>query len=87
MTFPKLKEEYGSADRRIGYIVVSKIPQEDLPNLQDQMGKMAAYAPDWKGPITPEESVRRVLGVIEAASVERGDGGTFVSHFGNRQWL
>lgn len=49
--------------------------------------KFMKAAPDWKGPITPEESVKAVLSVIEKASVENGDAGTFVSHFGNKQWL
>lgn len=44
------------------------------------------YAPDFKGPITPEQSVQMCLEVIEGATVEK-DGGAFVSHFGNKQWL
>lgn len=46
--------------------------------------KFAAYAPDFKGPISPEESVSHIMAVIENASVERGDGGSYVSHFGNK---
>lgn len=49
--------------------------------------KFAAYAPDFKGPISPEESVSHIMAVIENASVERGDGGSYVSHFGNKQWI
>ena len=44
------------------------------------------YAPDFKGPITTEQSVEMCLKVIEDATVEK-DGGAFVSHFGNKQWL
>lgn len=44
------------------------------------------YAPDFKGPITPEQSVEMCLKVIEDATVEMHGGG-FVSHFGNKQWL
>ena len=51
------------------------------------LGRFAEYAPDFRGPITPRESVGRVLSVIDKASVEGGDGGSFVSHFGNKQWL
>ena len=51
------------------------------------LGRFAEYAPDFTGPITPRESVGRVLSVIDKASVEGGDGGSFVSHFGNKQWL
>jgi len=45
-----------------------------------------AYAPDFKGPISPERSVEMCLEVIGRATVEK-DGGGFVSHFGNKQWL
>jgi NAD(P)-dependent dehydrogenase (short-subunit alcohol dehydrogenase family) len=44
------------------------------------------YAPDFKGPISPEQSVEMCLKVIEDATVETS-GGDFVSHFGNKQWL
>ncbi len=49
--------------------------------------KIGAYAPHFKGPATPEEAVMDVLSVINKASVAGGDGGTFVSHFGNKQWV
>lgn len=45
-----------------------------------------SYAPHFKGPITPQESVELQMKVIEAATVETM-GGAFVSHFGNKQWL
>lgn len=48
--------------------------------------KFAEYAPHFKGPITPEESVKKLIPIIENASAEK-DGGSFVSHFGNKQWL
>lgn len=44
------------------------------------------YAPEFKGPLTPEQSVEYCLKVIEGATVE-SSGGAFVSHFGNKQWL
>lgn len=44
------------------------------------------YAPHFTGPITPEQSVKMCLKVIEDATVET-HGGDFVSHFGNKQWL
>jgi len=49
--------------------------------------KFAAYAPHFKAPLTPEESVTAVLGVIAEKSVKNGDGGQFISHLGNKQWL
>jgi len=51
------------------------------------VGKLAAYAPHFKGPITPEESVRRVKSTWEKASIEGGLGGAFISHLGNKQWV
>ncbi|OJD13650.1 hypothetical protein AJ78_05907 [Emergomyces pasteurianus Ep9510] len=61
------------------------------PAQSESVGKMVTsfqkYAPDFKSPMTPEDSVKNVLNVIERASLENGDGGTFVSHKGNQQWL
>jgi hypothetical protein len=51
------------------------------------VAKFAEYAPDWKGAITPEVSVKAVMSVINNASIENGDGGSFISHWGNKQWL
>lgn len=54
---------------------------------QQMMAQFAEYAPHFKGPTTAESSVKNVLSVINQKSVEAGDGGSFVSHFGNKQWL
>lgn len=51
------------------------------------VGKLATYAPHFKGPISTEESVRAIRSVWDKASIENGDGGTFVSHLGNKQWV
>ncbi|KAF1816828.1 NAD(P)-binding protein [Eremomyces bilateralis CBS 781.70] len=51
------------------------------------LARFRDYAPHFTGPITPTESVNHVMSVINKASVENGDGGSFVSHFGNKQWL
>ncbi|KAF6234059.1 hypothetical protein HO173_007889 [Letharia columbiana] len=51
------------------------------------MGKLVTYAPHFKGPISPEESVRHVRSTWEKASIEGGFGGAFVSHLGNKQWV
>ena len=55
--------------------------------MQGFVGKLLAYAPHFKGPISPEESVRHVRSTWEKASIEGGFGGAFVSHFGNKQWV
>ncbi|KAJ7158251.1 hypothetical protein C8R43DRAFT_882641 [Mycena crocata] len=49
------------------------------------MGKFAPIAPDFKGLISPEESVKLQLEVIYKWKVE--DTGVFVSHHGNKQWF
>lgn len=52
------------------------------------MVRFIEHAPDFKGPVTPEESVTTVLSLIYKRSVENGDGGAFISHLGNnKQWL
>lgn len=60
---------------------------EELAGLGGFAGKLAEYSPNFKGPITPEESVRLVRGVWEKANLEEGWGGAFVSHLGNKQWV
>jgi hypothetical protein len=63
------------------------VTPEETEGLMAFVGKLAAYAPHFKGPISTEESVRALRSVWEKASVENGDGGTFVSHLGNKQWV
>ncbi|RYP14214.1 hypothetical protein DL765_006534 [Monosporascus sp. GIB2] len=63
------------------------ITQEQLQRLGGMMQKFKLFAPDFKGPTTPELAVKDVISVWKRASVENGDGGTFVSHKGNKEWL
>lgn len=56
-------------------------PDSELPQ------KFARYSPDFKGPISAEESVKSVMSVVGRSSVANGDGGKFLSHFGNKQWI
>ncbi|KAF2805520.1 NAD(P)-binding protein [Mytilinidion resinicola] len=60
---------------------------EQMQGAGKTMEKFAHYAPHFKGPATPEASVQDVRSVWEKASIENGDGGTYLSHFGNKQWL
>ncbi|KAJ7665054.1 hypothetical protein DFH06DRAFT_1390303 [Mycena polygramma] len=46
---------------------------------------IAKLAPHFKGPITPEESVKLQLDLINRWTVE--ETGAFISQFGNKQWL
>ena len=63
------------------------VTEEQTKSATAMMGKFAEYAPNFTGPSTPEDSVKDVMSVINKASVQDGDGGSFVSHFGNKQWL
>ncbi|KAI0440291.1 NAD(P)-binding protein [Xylaria telfairii] len=60
---------------------------EQQTNMNIMMESYMRYSPSFKGPITPTESIEAVLSVIENASIEKGDGGRFLSHFGNKKWL
>jgi hypothetical protein len=44
------------------------------------------YQPAFAGPISPAESVKSVMKVVEGATIEK-DAGSFVSHYGNKLWL
>ncbi|RYP83992.1 hypothetical protein DL769_001248 [Monosporascus sp. CRB-8-3] len=70
-----------------GHVSPANLSEQKKKRAMEMTAKFAKMAPHFKGPITPEESVRSVLAVIENASVDRGDGGSFVSHLGNKQWL
>ena len=61
--------------------------EEQTKKLMAVAGKFKAYAPHFTGAITPEASVRAMMPVIEQVSVAGGDGGAFISHLGNKQWL
>lgn len=58
-----------------------------MPKVGEIMKKLNAFAPHFTGPGTAEAAIRDVLSVIDRSSVKNGNGGTFVSHFGNKQWL
>lgn len=63
------------------------VTEEQMQKMMILFGKFHAYAPNFTGPTTPEAAVKDVISVFEKASVAGGDGGSFVSHFGNKQWL
>jgi hypothetical protein len=60
---------------------------EDVDKANILVGKFVEYAPHFQRPLTPEESVTAVLSVMNKASIANGDGGAFISHLGNKQWL
>ncbi|KAF2421186.1 NAD(P)-binding protein [Tothia fuscella] len=61
-----------------------KLQPESYPG--GMMAVFKDYAPGFTRPISPRKSVEMVLDVVGKASVEK-DGGGFVNHYGNKQWL
>jgi hypothetical protein len=49
--------------------------------------KLIEYEPEWKGPITPEQSVKHILSVVEKNTTETGNAGDVISHLGNKKWI
>ncbi|KFY12545.1 hypothetical protein V492_03818 [Pseudogymnoascus sp. VKM F-4246] len=65
----------------------SNLSEEELPRAMAIFGKFNEYEPSFTGESQPEDAIKDVISVIEKSSVENGDGGSFVSHFGNQRWL
>jgi NAD(P)-dependent dehydrogenase (short-subunit alcohol dehydrogenase family) len=65
----------------------SPVTPEQMEGMGGLMAAFAQYAPHFKGPITPEQSVAAMKSVIADVSVEKGNAGDFLSHHGNKQWL
>jgi len=60
--------------------------EAELEGFKQMIAMFQDYAPNFQGPISPQQSVDMVLKVIDDASVEK-NGGDYVSHYGNKQWL
>lgn len=65
----------------------AKATPEQLQGLGGMMGKFMEYAPHFAGADSPEVAVKALRGVWEGASIEKGNGGDFVSHYGTKTWL
>lgn len=61
--------------------------EKELQSTMALAAKFQLYAPNFQGQVPPEAAVKDIISVYEKASVANGDGGSFVSHFGNKQWL
>jgi hypothetical protein len=95
----KYNTVYGKGKKNGGILFLSVSPgfvmteqnveaaQKDPEKAMAMGATFAAYAPNFERPATAEESVASVLKVLDEKSVEKGDGGRFVSHYGNQQWL
>jgi hypothetical protein len=63
------------------------VTPEQMQGLAGFFGKLATYAPDFKGPVPVNEAIPVIRGAWEKASIESGHGGAFISHLGTKQWL
>ncbi|PLB49884.1 NAD(P)-binding protein [Aspergillus steynii IBT 23096] len=61
--------------------------KEERHGMQAMGALVAPYAPDWKGPFTPEESAAVCLSRLGQLSLEKGHGGVFLSHNGTKKWM
>jgi hypothetical protein len=48
---------------------------------------MAAYAPHFTGATPVHEAIPVIRSTWEKVSIDDGFGGSFISHFGNKQWV
>ncbi|KAJ7116826.1 hypothetical protein C8R43DRAFT_934831 [Mycena crocata] len=63
----------------------NQLAPQHMEAVMAMAAKFPRIAPDFKGPISAEESVKLQLEVIYRWKIE--DTGAFVSQFGNKQWL
>jgi len=65
-------------------VVATWGPDQPEPAALQDLRKLA---PGWPGPLTPLESAEACVKVMHDFSLEKGNGGSFVSHHGNKEWL
>ncbi|KAJ7082538.1 hypothetical protein C8R43DRAFT_909667 [Mycena crocata] len=72
---------------RPGLVNTSTAPPtpEQIGGFMQMLAKIQMFAPNFEGPISPKTSVKMQLDVINKWTVE--DTGTFVSHYGNKEWI
>jgi hypothetical protein len=58
---------------------------EEMASFATMFEQFKAYSPTFNGPISPAESVKAQMKVIENATIK--DSGAFVSHHGSKIWL
>ncbi|KAH8119550.1 hypothetical protein DFH11DRAFT_1565648 [Phellopilus nigrolimitatus] len=59
--------------------------KEELATILAMVESFRKVYPGLNGPITPEESVRAMLNLVDNATIE--ETGTFISHKGTKEWL
>ncbi|RYP20558.1 hypothetical protein DL765_002715 [Monosporascus sp. GIB2] len=77
--------KYSAQYKKQGVLFI--MSPEQVEGLQGMFAGFQRYAPNFKGPVPREQAVQDVIKVWENASIEKGDGGAFVSHQGNKKWL
>ncbi|KAI3327598.1 NAD(P)-binding protein [Xylariaceae sp. AK1471] len=60
---------------------------EQIEAVKGMMGKFVKYAPHFRGPVPPAGAIADVIKVWEEASIEKGNAGDSLSHWGNKRWL
>ena len=68
-------------------VCIAIVSEAEMQKFASFGAKIQSLYPHFKGMISPEESIKAMIEVIEKASVENGDGGSFVSHLGTKQWV
>jgi hypothetical protein len=58
---------------------------ENAARMKALFGKLMSYAPTFTGPIPPEQSVKEIMKLVYESSLEKGNGGSFVSHLGTKR--
>lgn len=59
--------------------------EEQLEVVGGMVAKFKNFKPDLQGPISPEESVRLQLALMDKLTAEHN--GQFLSHYGNKEWF
>jgi len=83
-----LKEEgFFFLDISPGVVNTAEAPptDEQMKEMKEMAASFKTRYPHWTGPMTPAESVRLMLGIIDNLTVQ--DSGKFVSHKNNREFL
>jgi hypothetical protein len=62
------------------------VPPEVLGKVAPMFASFRKHNPTFTGPMSPQAAVQKVMKVAQEATVEK-DGGSFVSHHGNKEWL
>jgi len=63
----------------------TKRTEQEEKDYQAEMDVLRQMAPAWPGPMTPAESVKKMMEVIENLGEENN--GAFLSHHGDKNWL